>query len=147
MSSSFALAISISRGQFRAGLKTHLFNQTYISLWERFVLRVNLLTDLLTYLWNSTITLHFGMCGISLGPSFGHGLWLTGENTAAIGEVCQGELQDDIQCDTGAAWSRLARSEWSSARPQTGFTIKPVAQDRHWTCGRWSWPDWFIGCG
>ena len=40
---------SISRGQFRAVLKTHLFNQAYTSLWERFVLRVNLLTYLLTY--------------------------------------------------------------------------------------------------
>ena len=29
----------ISRGQFRAGLKTHLFKQAY-SLWEHFVLRV-----------------------------------------------------------------------------------------------------------
>ena len=39
-------------------------------------------------------------------------------STAAISEVCQRGLQDDIQCDPDAAWSRLARSEWSSARPQ-----------------------------
>ena len=31
---------SISRGQFRAGLKTNLFNQAYNILWEYFVLRV-----------------------------------------------------------------------------------------------------------
>ena len=30
----------ISREQYRAGLKTHLFNQAYNILWERFVLRV-----------------------------------------------------------------------------------------------------------
>ena len=42
-SSSLVLA-SISRGQFRAGLKTHLVNEAYTSLWERFVLRVNFLT-------------------------------------------------------------------------------------------------------
>jgi len=38
---------SISRGQFRAGLTSHLFNRAYISLFKRFVLRVNLLTYLL----------------------------------------------------------------------------------------------------
>jgi len=31
---------SISRGQFRAGLKTYLFNQAYNILWEHFLLRV-----------------------------------------------------------------------------------------------------------
>ena len=65
------------------------------------------------------------------------------KDTAAISEVCQRGLKDDIQCDPDAAWSRLARSEWSSARPQTGF----IVQGRHWTCGRWSWPDWLSGCG
>jgi len=74
-------------------------------------------------------------CSSSLGPS--------SKDTAAISEVCQRGSQDDIQCDPDAALSRLARSEWSSARPQTGF----IAQGRHWTCGRWSWPDWFSGCG
>jgi len=42
---------SISRGQFRAGLKTHLFNQAYNIVWEHFVLRVYC-TYLLTYMWN-----------------------------------------------------------------------------------------------
>jgi len=47
---SCAKSPSISRGQFRARLKIRLFNQAYTtSLWERFVLRVNLL-NLLTYL-------------------------------------------------------------------------------------------------
>ena len=32
-------SVLISRGQFRAGLKTHLFKQAY-SLWEHFVLRM-----------------------------------------------------------------------------------------------------------
>jgi len=40
---------SISRGRLRADLKTHIFNQAYISLWERFILRVNLLTYLLLF--------------------------------------------------------------------------------------------------
>ena len=55
--------------------------------------------------------LHFGICSTSLRPSFGQGLWFTGENTAVISEVCQGGSQDDIQCDPDSAWSRLARSD------------------------------------
>ena len=40
--------IIVSRGQFRAGLKTQLFNQAYIILWEHIVLR-EYCTYLLTY--------------------------------------------------------------------------------------------------
>jgi len=52
---------STSRGQFRAGLKTHHFNQAYNILWEHFVLRVYFtyffLTYSLTYLLTTTIDL------------------------------------------------------------------------------------------
>jgi len=43
---------SVSRGQLRSALKTHLVNEAYTSLWERFALTVNLLTYLLTYILN-----------------------------------------------------------------------------------------------
>jgi len=33
-------------------------------------------------------------------------------------------------------------SAWSSARHQTGL----IVQGCHWTCGRWSRPDWLSGC-
>ena len=52
LSTSTQQSTSISRGQFRTGLKTHLFNQAYNILWEHFVLRVYciyLLTSAINY--------------------------------------------------------------------------------------------------
>ena len=46
---------SISPGQFRARLKTHLFNQAYNILWEHFVLRVYC-----TYLLTMMISFPYG---------------------------------------------------------------------------------------
>ena len=54
-SSLSALVIRQSR-TLQSWVETYIFNQAYTHLWERIVLRVNLLTYLLTYLESSRLT-------------------------------------------------------------------------------------------